>query len=123
VLPPAPVDLHQSTLEEAIRPEVFLMQTFQLLTSSLNVQESQLSSEQAQRATRLTQLAFIYIPLSFVTGIFGMNIKELNGSGLSIWVCLVAVAIVVILTSIILGLPNARAAQKYSQNKQQSSVV
>jgi ABC-type bacteriocin/lantibiotic exporter with double-glycine peptidase domain len=52
-----------------------------------------------------------------------MNVKELNGSGLSIWVCLVAVAIVVILTAIIFWLPNARAAQKYSQNKQQTSVV
>jgi CorA-like Mg2+ transporter protein len=101
VLPLTPVGLHQSTLEEAIRLEVFLMQTFQPLMSSINVQESQLSSEEAQRATRLTQLAFMYIPLSFVTGIFGINIKELNGSGLSIWVCLVAVAIVVILTAII----------------------
>jgi CorA-like Mg2+ transporter protein len=123
VLPVTPVDAHLRSLEEATQLEVFLMQTFQLLMSSTSVQESQLGSEQAKRATRLTQLAFIYIPLSFVTGIFGMNLKELNGSGLSIWVCFVAMAIVLILTAIIFWLPNARAAQKSSQNQQKSSVV
>lgn len=123
VLRRTPVDGHQRTLEEAIQLEVFLMQTFQLLMSSISVQESHLSSEQVKRTTRLTQLAFIYIPLSFVTGIFGMNLKELNGSELSIWVCLVVMAIVVILTAIIFWLPNARAARKKFQNEQKSSVV
>jgi len=123
VLPVTPVDAHQRTLDEAIRLEAFLMETFQLLMSSMSVQESQLSSEQAKRATRLTQLAFIYIPLSFVTGIFGMNLKELNGSGPSIWVCFAAVAIVVVLTAATFWLLNARAARKSSQNKQNSSVV
>jgi CorA-like Mg2+ transporter protein len=123
VLPLTPVDRHQRTLEEAARLEVFLMQTFQLLMSSISVQESHLSSEQAKRATRLTQLAFIYIPLSFVTGIFGMNLKELNGSGLPIWALFVAMAIVVILTAVIFWLPNARAVQRHSQNERKSSVV
>jgi Mg2+ and Co2+ transporter CorA len=33
------------------------------------------SAEQALAATRITALAFVYIPLTFVTGIFGMNIR------------------------------------------------
>jgi Mg2+ and Co2+ transporter CorA len=82
--------------DEAIKLEVFLMETFQLLMSSISVQDSQASIEQTRRSIRLTQLAFIYVPLSFVTGIFGMNIKELNGSVLNIWavfVCVIAVAL------------------------------
>lgn len=75
------------------------METFQILMSSISVRDSQLSIEQSQRATRLTQLAFIYVPLSFVTGIFGMNVQEISATGLSIWVCFVTLAIIVILGS------------------------
>jgi Mg2+ and Co2+ transporter CorA len=60
---------------------------------------SSISVEQSQRATRLTQLVFIYVPLSFVTGIFGINVKEINATGLSIWVCFVTLAIIVLLTA------------------------
>jgi serine/threonine protein kinase len=48
---------------------------------------------------------------------------ELNGSGLSIWVCFVTMAIVVILTMMIFWLLHARERQKYSQNEQKSLVV
>lgn len=57
---------------EAKELEVFLMETFQLLMSSLSVHDSQISIEQARHWTIITRLAFIYVPLSFVTGIFGM---------------------------------------------------
>jgi Mg2+ and Co2+ transporter CorA len=82
--------------DEAIKLEGFLVETFQLLMSSISMQDSQASIEQTRRSTRLTQLVFIYVPLSFVTGIFGMNIKELNGSVLDLWavfVCVIAVAL------------------------------
>lgn len=90
---------HKRMLDQAVELDRFLMETFQLLMSSISVRDSQLSIQQSQRATRLTQLAFIYVPLSFVTGIFGMNIQELNATGLSIWVCFVALAIIAALTS------------------------
>jgi Mg2+ and Co2+ transporter CorA len=41
----------------------------------------------------LTRLAFLYVPLSFVTGIFGMNVREIDGSPLPIWVCVAALAV------------------------------
>jgi len=66
--------------------------------SSISVQDTRLSMDQAQRGSRLTILAFIYVPLSFVTGVFGMNIQQINGSGLNNWVCFVALAAVVFLT-------------------------
>lgn len=37
----------------------------------------------------VTLLAFIFIPLSLGTSIFGMNVQEINGSGHGIWVFVV----------------------------------
>jgi CorA-like Mg2+ transporter protein len=71
----------------------FLMDSFQLLLSTLSTRDSQTSLEQATRGQRLTQLAFIYVPLSFITGIYGMNLKEINGSPLSVWVMVVSAVI------------------------------
>lgn len=93
-----PVESHQRVLDQTVELDRLLMETFQLLMSSISVRDSQLSIEQSQRATRLTQLAFIYVPLSFVTGIFGMNVQEISATGLSIWVCFVTLAIIVMLT-------------------------
>lgn len=47
--------------------------------------ESRKATEQARSVTRLTLLAFWFLPLSFTTSIFGMNFREL-GTHLSIWV-------------------------------------
>ena len=78
----------------------FLMETFQLFMSSISVQDSRLSLEQsrlsieqARRGSRLTLLAFVYVPLSFVTGIFGMNIQQINSSGLNISACFIVAAV------------------------------
>ncbi|KAK5728257.1 hypothetical protein LTR15_001392 [Elasticomyces elasticus] len=90
----SPAENHGKMLAEADKLDAFLMDTFQLLMSSLSVRDSQTNIEQARRGTLITYLAFIYIPLSFVTGIFGMNVKEVNGSPLSVWVCFAALGIV-----------------------------
>jgi hypothetical protein len=113
---------HYNTLEKAVELEKFLVETFQLLMSSISVQDAkmsvaqgQLSNQQSLRATQLTILASIYVPLSFVTGIFGMNLKELNGSSLPIWVFFVGVVIATIVTAIIfLGL---QVHSKKDENK------
>lgn len=74
------------------------MDSFNLLMSSMSVLEARRSIEQAERAQRLTLLAFIYFPLSFVTGVFGMNVKEINGSPLSLSVFFAVLAIATALT-------------------------
>jgi CorA-like Mg2+ transporter protein len=119
-----PVSAHRKTLQEAIELERFLMETFQLLMSSISVQDAQmsvaqghLSNQQALRATQLTILASIYVPLSFVTGIFGMNLKELNGSNLSIWVFFVAVVIAAMITALIF-----MALREHSKHKRKVAV-
>lgn len=105
-----PVEKLQRIQEDAADLQRFLMDSFQLLMSSISVIETQngleqnmISTEQAARGAKLTQLAFIYVPLSFVTSIFGMNIKEVNDSPLSVWVCFVALVIVAVATALVFG--------------------
>jgi Mg2+ and Co2+ transporter CorA len=55
--------------------------------------------EQAQRATLLTILAVIYLPLTLVTGIFGMNVKQIDSAQTGLWVCIVTLAVVACITA------------------------
>ena len=119
-----PGALLQATFDEAETTEKFLMDTYQLLMSSISVLDSQTSIDQARRAQTLTQLALIYVPFSFVTSIFGMNVKEINGSSLSVWVCVPVLAITFVLTAILFKLYAigtkfaTRGHSHRSQNKQ-----
>jgi Mg2+ and Co2+ transporter CorA len=74
-----PVKWLDVTYKEAKEVQGFFMETFQLLMSSMSVRESRLSAEQASRTTILTYLAILYLPLTVATGVFGTNIKEING--------------------------------------------
>jgi len=47
---------------------------FQALMSTLSILESQRAIAQAQSISKLTQLAFFFIPLSFIATVFGMNV-------------------------------------------------
>lgn len=74
--------------------------------SNVSVQESKRSSHEASLVTGLTKatnrLTFIFLPLSFLTSVFGMNFRELGQGTLSIllWVIialpLLAVCIVMV---------------------------
>ena len=94
----------RDVVERAELLEKFLMDTFSLLMSSISIMEAESSKDQAHRGQVLTQLAFVYVPLSFVTGVFGMNVKEINGSPLSVWTAVVALSITVICTAALFGL-------------------
>lgn len=89
-------------LSEAETADRFLTDTFQLLISSISVLDSATSIQQAQSSKKLTQLAFIFIPLNLVTSIFGMNIMEINGSPLRAWVCVVVLVAAIACTFILL---------------------
>ncbi|KAL2816883.1 hypothetical protein BJX63DRAFT_128267 [Aspergillus granulosus] len=113
----------QVLLEDAIQLENVVLHSFDVLMSSIVVQETQMSHknselgiqhsklgieqskmglEQATSVKILTQLAFLYIPLTFVSGVFGMNLQELNGTGQHIWVFFVACVIAAMLTFTVL---------------------
>lgn len=51
------------------------------------IAESRRAIQQAKRTSKLTLLAFFYIPASFTTSFFGMNLKQLGqAESLNIWV-------------------------------------
>lgn len=48
--------------------------TFTMLMTTMSLIESEKAIREAEEVTKLTQLAFFFIPLTFVAGIFGMNL-------------------------------------------------
>ena len=82
----------------------------------MSIEQSQLRNQQSLRATQLTILVSIYVPLSFVTGVFGMNLKQFNGSGLSLRVCFVGIVIATIVTAIIFLAVQVHSKQKGSRS-------
>jgi len=87
-----PVNSSQRIADDAAVLEQFLTDSLNLLIASIALRES-------QRADMLTWLAAVYVPLSFVTGIFGMNLRELNDSTLPVWVCLEVLGVVLLVTA------------------------
>jgi len=55
---------------------------------------------QAQRATLLTILAVIRLPLTLVTDIFGMNIRQIDSDTTELCGCLVGLAAIASITAI-----------------------
>lgn len=93
-----PLDLHSpiQKLEEYLpsieQYHTLLMETFNVLVSTLSVQESQAGVMQAQESLRqtrqsilLTRLAALYLPISAATGIYGMNLREINDASPRVW--------------------------------------
>ncbi len=48
--------------------------TYQVLTSTMSIIESEKAIQEAEEVSKLTNLAFFFIPLTLVTGVFGMNL-------------------------------------------------
>lgn len=64
-----------------------------------NRQQTEAMVEQTHTMTMLSWLAFLYIPMTLATGVFGMNLKEINDSPLSLW-HFGAVAVAVLISAI-----------------------
>ncbi|CAK1354244.1 unnamed protein product [Cercospora beticola] len=92
----SPRQLASSTFEEeynwlenkTIHVMASLNESLQLIIASVNLRQSSIALEDSrnsrqngERATLLTLLAAIYLPLTLATGIFGMNIKEISEDG------------------------------------------
>ena len=59
------------------------------IMSNASVEEAKRSNEQAVLVTGLTKatnhLTFVFLPISFLTSVFGMNFRQLGQGTLSIW--------------------------------------
>ena len=80
----------QEDLREYLKRQIGLIS---LLESRLGDSAAERSVLQAKSVNRLTKLAFVFIPLSFLTSFSGMNFKEFGEGTLSLWVFAVAAAV------------------------------
>ncbi|KAK8045569.1 corA-like mg2+ transporter protein [Apiospora rasikravindrae] len=80
------------------RAELLCDECFQgmgIVAHNASIREAQKAFAEARSVTKLTRLAFIFVPLSFTTSAFGMNISELgNGEAPSFWVWAVVTVII-----------------------------
>lgn len=75
------------------------------IMSNASIEEAKRSNEQAILVTDLTKatnrLTFIFLPVSFLTSVFGMNFRQLGQGTLSIWMW-VAIALPLLVICIVL---------------------
>lgn len=90
-------------------------------TTATNKQ-AQATYEQTRSMSTLTWLAFFYVPLTFVTGIFGMNVKEIDPDKPLSWKLYAAVASSFLVVSV-LGAVAYRAMQKCRGSRRSDSAV
>jgi len=57
-----------------------------ILMNYVMLAESRQAISQGQRVAKLTMLAFMYVPISFTTSFFGMNVTQIVSGELSIWI-------------------------------------
>lgn len=67
------------TISKAVNDEI------QVFIAQVSLQDSDIMKRQAGRTTVLTILAVVYLPLQLITGIFGMNLKEITGEASPRW--------------------------------------
>lgn len=88
--------------------------------SEVMIKDSRIMRQQTILTSHLTTLAVIYLPLQLITGIFGMNITEVTGSGNTRWwMCVIALPLVGLFTYTIfevLGLWRRRRQNLHGQS-------
>ncbi|TQB74716.1 hypothetical protein MPDQ_004367 [Monascus purpureus] len=72
---------YEFLLEKAEKLRERCERTMKIIMNNTNLAESKRAIVQAERVGKLTMLAFFFVPLSFTSSFFGMNVKEINASG------------------------------------------
>lgn len=85
-----------------------------ILMNSEQQRQTERAIEQTDRLSKLSFLAYFFIPLSFATSFYGMNFKEL-GIGLSIWTYF-AMAIPLLGASLVAWFVDVRSAYRVCRN-------
>ena len=75
----------QELLARAESVGVLCADTVDLILNGAMLRESQKAIQKAYDQRRLTILAYLFLPLSFVSSLFGMNVKELGQGTQGIW--------------------------------------
>lgn len=75
--------------------------TLSMLASSMGLSQSSLVIDQTSGINKLTELAFFFIPLSFITSVFSMQVLELTAAPPRIWTWGLALGLVFLATYLI----------------------
>lgn len=76
-------------------------QTLNFVIASTGISQSTLVIDQTSGINKLTELAFFFVPLSFITSVFSMQVYELTEAPPKIWVWGLCLALIFIATYII----------------------
>ena len=75
----------QATSKKGLHICARVQERIQQDTALMSIMESRRAIEESQSVKRLTQLAIVFIPLSYASSVFGMNIQEMTGNGPALW--------------------------------------
>ncbi|KAF2714789.1 hypothetical protein K504DRAFT_10796 [Pleomassaria siparia CBS 279.74] len=78
------------------------------LRAEMQIVDSRRSIAEAESVSKLTELAFVFIPLSFVASLFSMQIRELDGGVRLYQFVLVAMAFVLVAYTVRLSIRSSR---------------
>ncbi|MCJ1435082.1 hypothetical protein MMC27_004452 [Xylographa pallens] len=93
-------------LADAQALETRIRDRLQMKVGRWSLEESRRSIDEGKRVKLLTILAFIFIPISLVASVFGMNVQEINNSGRSIWVFFVTAIILTFIAACLWAVAN-----------------
>jgi hypothetical protein len=94
-----------------------------LIIGAVTFQDSDANKEQTERATLLTLLAAVYLPLTLVTGIFGMNIKDIDVGKPGWRACAIVLAVVGTCTALfVLGYRRWRVWRRAQQERERMEL-
>lgn len=72
--------------------------SYQSLMANMSIFESKRGIAEAEGVTKLTELAFFFIPLTFSASIFSMQVKELNAADISVSAFIILAIIITVLS-------------------------
>ena len=91
------------------------------VASNLALREAQWANDQSGGLAKLAKLGtwftVVYVPLSFVTTIFGMNVSQFDQGPISIWIWAVVSGPVLAVSLLIFGLSEIKARLKLKRGK------
>ncbi|KAH6625000.1 hypothetical protein B0J18DRAFT_197543 [Chaetomium sp. MPI-SDFR-AT-0129] len=89
-----------------------------VISNNSMLEESQRAIQQAKQVTKLTLVAFVYLPFTFTAGFFGMNLRELEASKISLWVYFViSIPLTIISVVFFLWNPSSMDLIRYTLQK------
>ena len=105
---------YEELLNDVKQREIDFKDVLNHKVSLLALKESKESIRQTEIVSRLSQLAFVFIPLTFVTSCFGMNLTVLGSGNGEIWVfCVISAALTV--TILLISVYSWRVAHRCSR--------